>query len=174
MYYDPPVAILGSAANGQVRVLLTDGVKVSVPASEKSLIMQAILRSKSDGRMAADAKYHQYKDTVRGNCGSSFIEIADKKPGNRPLKMTTGFHVNSPAISYSWATDTWRNAGGFKKPWSASGGLLFRKDWSGGFRTILNYRHGVYTGLVYAGSSSAVLANGNVCVSGGPVVAGYL
>ena len=95
MYYDPPVAILGGAASGQVRVLLTNGVKIPVPATEKSLIMQAILRSRSHGHITEDARYHQYKDTVGGNCGSSFIEIADKKPGNRPLRMTTGFHVNA-------------------------------------------------------------------------------
>ena len=175
MYYDPPVAILGKATNGQVGVLLTDGDKISVPVADESLILKAIHGGSLHGGMAAAATYHHYKDTVYGDCGSSFIEIADKSRSNtHPIKMTTGFHVNTPAVSYSWSTDTWRNAGGFKKAWNASGGLLFRKDWSGGFTTILNYRHGNYTGLVYAGVSSAVLDNGDVCVSGGPIVHGYL
>ena len=84
-------AILGSAVNGQVQVLLADGSRISVPATERPLIMQAIPRDGSRGRMMAEAKYHHYKDTIHGNCGSSFIEIADKKPGNHPLRMTTGF-----------------------------------------------------------------------------------
>ena len=186
MYYDPPVKILGKPAGGQVGVLLADGVKISVPVADEALIVKAIHNPSLHAAMAADdaslqagtpaaATYHSYKDTVRGNCGSSFIQIADKSKRNvHPVKMTTGFHVNTPAISYAWFTDTFRNAGGFKKPWKASGGLLLRKSWSGGFTTILNYRHGVYTGLVYAGVSQAVLVNGDVCVSGGPIVAGYL
>jgi hypothetical protein len=186
MYYDPPVAIVGKPAGGQVGVLLADGVKISVPAAEEALIVRAIHNPSLHVRMAADdasvragtaaaATYHSYKDTIHGNCGSSFIQIADKSKRNvHPVKMTTGFSVNEPAVSYAWFTDTFRNASGFKKPWKASGGLLLRKSWSGGFTTILNYRHGVYTGLVYAGVSQAVLVNGDVCVSGGPIVAGYL
>jgi hypothetical protein len=185
MYYDPPVAILGKPANGQVGVLLTDGVKISVPAADEALIVKAIHNPSLHGVMAADGAslqggtaagaYHHYKRTDSGNCGSSFIEIADKSKRNtHPIKMTTGFHVNTPAISYSWYTDTWRNAGGFNKKWNASGGLFFRKDWSGGFTTTLNYRHGIYTGLVYAGVSNAVLDDGTICVSDGPIVHGYL
>jgi hypothetical protein len=184
MYYDPPVAIVGKPAGGQVRVLLADGVKISVPVAEEALIVKAIHNPSLHTGLTADnasvragtaaaAKYHSYKDTVRGNCGSSFIQIADKSKRNiHPVKMTTGFHVNTPAISYAWSTDTFRNAGGFNRSWGASGGLFFRKDWSGGFTTRRNYPHGDYTGLVVAGS--AVLDNGDVCFSGDPIVIGYL
>lgn len=173
MSYDPPTAVLGGAASGHVLVRLADGEKISVPAAEKAVIMQAIARGKSDPTIASAASYHRHKDTVRGDCGYSWIQIADKKPGNHPLTMKTGFHVNKPAISYSWATDTFNHTG-FKKPWGAAGTLADRSAWAGGFRTIRNYRHGDYVGLVYAAKSWAVLNNGDVCVSGGPVASGYL
>lgn len=173
MYYDPPVAILGSAADGDVRVLLSDGDKVSVPAADESLVMGAIQRDKSHGGLTADARYHHYEDVVSGDCGSSFIEIADKRPGDHPLTMRTGFDVSIPADAYSWATDT-RRSTGFNKPWGAAGGLTDRTYWNGGFRTILDYRHGTYTGRVYGSKSWALLDTGVLCVSGGPVVKGYL
>jgi hypothetical protein len=39
MYYDPPLAIVGKAVDGQIQVRLTDGVKVSFPVADESLVI---------------------------------------------------------------------------------------------------------------------------------------
>jgi hypothetical protein len=70
-------------------------------------------------------------NTVFGNCGYSYTYLYDW--GTRLYRLAVGFHVDSPAVGYSWSA--YVNGAGshrYSYHYTASGGLAFRSDWSGG------------------------------------------
>jgi hypothetical protein len=98
---------------------------------------------------------------VTGNCGSSFVTLKDV--GVRKYTVITGFGVPYAAVSYSWSVNVVGPNWNKTHPWG--GGLAFRTTWEG---TVTNV---VGTGgwCSAKASGTAVLSNGWICKSGGPI-----
>ncbi len=99
---------------------------------------------------------------ITGNCGYSWLYY--DAIGDSRVQIKTGFHVDRPAVSYWWLVLTKDDGGQTKQNWA--GGLAFRTQW-GVKRTLKNMTHGLSQAYVST-SSSALLADGSVCTSGGP------
>lgn len=94
---------------------------------------------------------------VNGNCGNSYIYL--DSTGSRKYRVSTGFALVRPAVSYSWIA----NVGGYKHRFS--GLLRFRYSWQG-TATGMVAAAGFYTA---SASGTATLDNGIVCVSKTPI-----
>jgi hypothetical protein len=161
----PVVKILGPTPhmNGYFTVLAANGKEAVVPDS---------LKSRVESRMKEERTHIEaLKDTVYGNCGSSFIELANKSNGS-PLHMLTGFTVILPAIDYSWHGGV-SGPSNFKYTINFGGGLAFRTSWEGQHSTTNNWPHGTWSGAI-SQTSYADLDDGDICYSGGPAVSGHL
>jgi hypothetical protein len=121
-----------------------------------------------------DAKGQQYSvkngssevatpsNTVYGNCGASWVYY--NAIGNSSATISTGFALYYPAVSYWWFVRI-NDAGGQNNHiWA--GGLNSLFGWSA-FKTVPGLSHGLSVATVST-ASSAILANGGVCTSGGP------
>ena len=101
-----------------------------------------------------------------GNCGSSYITLTDK-PNHYPVAMQTGFTVIAAAIGYSWSASV--SGPDYAYEYESGGPLDFDSSWNGGYQSSENQAAGVYFAAVDPTVSIAVLWDGNVCFSGGPV-----
>jgi len=70
-------------------------------------------------------------NTAFGDCGYSYTYLYNW--GNRTYRLAVGFHVDAPAIDYSWSA--YVNGAGntyYDYHYTAGGGLAFSSDWAGG------------------------------------------
>jgi glutamyl endopeptidase len=147
---------------GRVEVQLDNGAIIAIPAADENLVMR---------RAAQDAKAEQPNGIVHGNCGSSWIYLYDKADAH-PVRIVTGFHVNTGAVAYSWQaaiTGPQRT----DIDYVARGTLALRTMWEDNASTPLDYPQGDYSAAV-SKSSYAVLWTGSVCHSGGPTAKEFL
>jgi hypothetical protein len=86
--------------------------------------------------------------------------------------MQTGFTVVEPAIAYDWSASV--TGPDYSFDYESSGGLFFDSSWQGGYQSSQNQAEGIYLAEVDPAASDAVLLDGTVCFSGGPVDAEYL
>lgn len=100
--------------------------------------------------------------TVGGDCGTSFVTVS--RPGSHEYQVRTGFTVDLPAISYSWAVDTYGNTPR-RDTWG--GGLFFKRSWAAQGKLQTSARNGNYTSIVTS-PDYALLADGDICSSGHP------
>lgn len=161
----PTVRILGATPHkkGYFTVLSANGKEAAVPDSLKSRVETRM----KEGAISPSA----LKDTVHGNCGSSFIELANKGDGS-PLHLLTGFTVILPAVDYSWHGGV-SGPSSFKYTINFGGALAFDESWEGQHTTTNNWPHGTWSGAV-SQASYADLDDGDICYSGGPAVSGHL
>jgi hypothetical protein len=150
---------------GQVEVQLVNGAIVAIPAADKNLVMRrAAQDAKAAGTAGPDGK-------VNGSCGSSWIYLYDKSD-DHPVRIVTGFHVNTGAVAYGWqATITGPQRTRIR--FSASGKLAFRTTWQANSSSARNYPRGDYSAAV-SKSSYALLWTGSICHSGGPTAKTFL
>jgi glutamyl endopeptidase len=147
---------------GRVEVQLDNGAIIAIPAADQNLVMR---------RAAQDAKAEQPNGIVHGNCGSSWIYLYDKADAH-PVRIVTGFHVNTGAVAYGWQaviTGPQRT----DLDYVARGTLALRTMWEENASTPLDYPQGDYSAAV-SKSSFAVLWTGSVCYSGGPTAKKFL
>lgn len=163
MYSTWVVKVLSAPdSNNQIRVQLSNGVDISIPASQESLVQQyaATVAAPKD-RVSPD-------DTVFGDCGNSSVEIVYKSNGE-PVRMKTGFSVIHEAIYYAWHVEEAGSSGtGYAYNYHASGSLDFDSNWDGSHNSGDNYPTGTYAASVDGPGSWAQLDNGDICFSGGP------
>jgi hypothetical protein len=145
---------------GQVKVQLANGSIVPIPQAAEKKVMS---------RAAQEAA--QPDGTVYGNCGSSYITLMEK-PDGYPVAMQTGFTVVEPAIGYDWSASV--TGPDYSFNYESSGGLFFDSSWNGGYQSSQDQATGIYLAEVDPAGSDAILLDGTVCVSGGPVDAEYL
>jgi hypothetical protein len=145
---------------GQVKVELANGAIVPIPQATEKTVMS---------RAAQEAAHPD--GVVSGNCGSSFITVTEK-PNHYPVAMRTGFTVIAPAIGYDWSAFV----GGpdYLYDYESGGGLFFDSSWEGGYQSSDNEAEGIYLAEVDPAGSDAVLFDGTVCYSGGPIDVEYL
>lgn len=110
------------------------------------------------------------QDTVYGNCGYSYVELY--AIGGEKANFRTGFGIasNKPAaVRYQWVVRITDNGGSSSPSWS--GNLAYRRTWvtNGGNFLVYKLTAGPATARVDRDWSYAVLANGEICSSGGPV-----
>jgi hypothetical protein len=99
---------------------------------------------------------------IWGNCGMSWVYY--NAIGNSSATINTGFSLYWPAVSYWWFVRI-NDAGGQNNHiWA--GGLNRLYGWSA-FKTVPGLSHGLSVATVST-ASSAILADGRVCTSGGP------
>lgn len=100
-------------------------------------------------------------DVVTGNCGYSSVSLRDV--GSKKYTVVTGFGVAPAAVSYTWSVRV--TGPKWDKTHRWSGGLALRTTWQGQVTNVVN------TGGWYVAKATgtAVLSNGFVCSSGGPV-----
>jgi hypothetical protein len=99
---------------------------------------------------------------IDGNCGSSWIYY--NAIGNSSASISTGFALFFPATSYWWFVRINDAGGQNNHVWA--GGLANLFGWSV-YQQVGGLSHGLSVATVSV-QSSAVLANGGVCKSGGP------
>ena len=145
---------------GRVRVQLANGAIIPIPQTAEKKVMS---------RAAQEAAHPD--GTVYGNCGSSFITLTEKS-NHYPVAMQTGFTVVEPAIAYDWSASV--TGPDYSFDYESSGGLFFDSSWAGGYQSSQNQAEGIYLAEVDPAASDAVLFDGTVCFSGGPVDAEYL
>jgi hypothetical protein len=150
-----PVQRIGPTANGLTEVDLANGEVIQVPNRLASKVKV------QSGVRPDDTDY------VYGNCGDSYSSMIENPSSNTPYRFNTGFDIDSePAIYYSWYA-TISGPYSYVYQYHASGDLAFRYSW-----------HGGHTGSGGTGGwwarvsteSYAMLADGTICTSGGPVV----
>lgn len=148
--YDADVA----KANGYKIVTLPDGTQESVPVTAAA--------------KKAEQDIITPFTTVPGDCGTSSVVILDD--GNAGAAVSTGFHLVRGAISYGWTVNVTGPGGGYTKNF---GGVLANTPrWTGSFRWSVPVR-GTYIAAVTK-ASWALLNNGTVCTSGGPIDSEYI
>jgi hypothetical protein len=99
---------------------------------------------------------------IWGNCGMSWIYY--NAIGNSSASINTGFSLYWPAVSYWWFVRI-NDAGGQNNHiWA--GGLNRLYGWSA-YKNVPGLSHGLSVATVST-ASSAILADGRVCTSGGP------
>jgi hypothetical protein len=108
---------------------------------------------------------------VYGNCGSSSITVTEK-PDGYPVAMHTGFTVVEPAIGYDWSATV--TGPDYSYDYENGGFLDFDSSWEGAHQSTQNEAEGIYVAEVDPAASDAVLWDGTVCYSGGPVDVEYL
>lgn len=140
---------------GQDKVQLANGAIVPIPqATEKKVMSQA-------AQEAANPDV-----TVSGNCGSSFITVSEK-PNHYPVAMRTGFTVDEPAIGYDWSAFVF--GPDYFYDYESGGFLDFDSSWAGGHQSSENEAGGTYVAAVDPAASDAVLLDGVICFSAGPI-----
>ena len=143
---------------GQDKVQLANGATVPIPQATAKKVMS---------KAAQEAAHPD--GIVYGNCGSSYITLTDK-PNHYPVAMQTGFTVIAAAIGYSWSASV--SGPDYAYEYESGGPLDFDSSWNGGYQSSENQAAGVYFAAVDPTVSIAVLWDGNVCFSGGPVQRG--
>jgi len=144
------------SANGTLKVALANGRTAEIPATLKSVVM----------RKSSQEKQTLSPDTVLpGDCGTSQVDV-EAKDNDHPVRMTTGFVVDSPALEYGWEVEI--TGPDYSYHYSAAGFLAADTSWNGSHDSGDDYPEGDYTAAVATGSY-ATLANGTICYSGGPV-----
>jgi hypothetical protein len=150
--------------DGDVDVTLQNGRVIQVSKQFANLVAHPTPPTSSSG-----SGVHT-DSTVYGNCGSSYINLAEKSNG-WPVQMYTGFHTKDASISYHW------NAGiggpRYQYNYGSSGGLSPTHNWNGQHHSTDDYPSGQYFASVST-SSYALLYWGGICTSGGPVTSAYL
>jgi len=151
-----PATKLGATVNGMTEVDLANGQVIQVPQKEVKHI-------------ALTGTIHPYAtDYVYGTCGDSFSSMIENPSNNAPYRFNTGFDIDllSPATYYSWYANI-SGPSSYVYQYHASGNLLYDYSWRGGHTG--SGANGGWWGRVST-SSYAILLNGQVCTSGGPVV----
>lgn len=146
---------------GNIAVRLANGKTVAIPAADKDRVM---------GRAAQQSVSPD--GTVYGNCGSSYVTLTEK-PDRYPVAMQTGFTVITPAVGYDWSASV-TGPNGYSYAYASSGGLFFDNSWNGGYQSSQDQATGIYEAAVDPAGSDAVLWDGDICYSGGPLDAEYL
>jgi glutamyl endopeptidase len=140
---------------GRVSVRLVNGAVIAIPAADRDRV----------ARRAAQAPVSP-NGTVVGNCGSSYVTLQEKA-NQHPVRMTTGFTVDTAAVAYGWqATITGPN--NYSYTYDSSGGLLLRTSWDGSYDSPRDLVAGGYSAAVVPAESFAELWTGDICFSGGP------
>lgn len=162
MEFVPVIKILGATEHqkGYLTALLANGQKISFPRTYEGLVRNSI--RKTEG-LRPDA----LKNTVYGNCGSSYVELTNKSDGH-PVHLETGFKVDDPAYYYAWTAPI--SGPGYSYTFQASGGLASRTSWTGKHTSADDYAHGTWA----ASATGYALTSGGTCTSGGPSVIGHL
>jgi glutamyl endopeptidase len=143
-------------SRGSLEVQLANGRTAEIPASAKDVVMKrSVLESQ---KLSPDT-------VIVGNCGTSQVDLG-VKDNDHPVRMTTGFTVDTPALEYGWTVNI--TGPNYSYQYSAAGFLAAESSWSGSHDSDDDYTAGDYTATVDTGSY-ATLANGTVCYSGGPV-----
>jgi glutamyl endopeptidase len=139
---------------GRLQVQLANGDTAYIPATAKDVFLK---RSAEDARLAPDT-------VLPGNCGTSEVTVGPK--GNdHPIRMTTGFTVDAPALQYGWEVNI--TGPDYSYDYNSSGFLAADNTWSGSHDSDDDYLAGQYTAVVTTGSYAA-LSDGTICYSGGP------
>lgn len=108
----------------EVVVTLDNGKSFTIPAAEYRQAQSRVKQSRARHGV-------QPQNTVFGNCGYSYTYLYDW--GNRTYRLAVGFHVDAPAIDYSWGA--YVNGAGstyYEYHYTAGGGLAWRTNWAGG------------------------------------------
>lgn len=140
---------------GRVQVQLANGKVIAIPAGEKDRVMDYAAREPDVSP----------NDVVVGNCGSSFIEV-ELKENDHPVRMRTGFRVNTAAVAYGWQAEI--SGPGFSHSYDSAGALALSRSWDGSYDSPRDHLQGTYEAVVASEQSFAVLWTGAVCISGGP------
>lgn len=143
-------------AQGNLTVRLANGGTAKIPASEKNTVME---------RSARESRTYSPNTVIVGNCGTSQVDLG-VKDNDHPVRMTTGFTVDSPAVEYGWTVNI--TGPNYSYEYTASGFLAADSSWSGSHNSEDDYTAGDYTAAVTTGSY-ATLVDGTICYSGGPV-----
>jgi V8-like Glu-specific endopeptidase len=142
--------------HGSLIVQLADGHTAKIPASLRETVMQ---------RSAAESKKLTPNTVLPGNCGTSQVDVGEKE-NDHPVRMTTGFVVDTPAVEYGWTVDI--SGPNYSYHYSAAGFLASDSSWSGSHDSEDDYTAGDYSASVTT-SSYAALIDGEICSSAGPV-----
>ena len=149
-----------AADPGELVVSTSDGRQLTLPDTAE---LRELGRAAAQ-RGAAQAAPDNY---VAGNCGTSWI-FMNSTLSTSKVWFHTGFLLYGlgRAVAYYWLVHVRGPA--FAKNPSKAGGLASRQrwDWIPEWSAEVRYR-GIYAGYVST-ASDAILANGAVCVSGGP------
>jgi hypothetical protein len=124
--------------------------------------------TRPDGTQASVKKGElttQGSSTVVGSCGISFVELFDAPGTGGKADFRTGFTTYEVAIGFRWWVIV-RDANGTSNRNYA--GDPFSRSWQTGFETLWLYPGGNAWATVIPDDSWALLANGSICVSGGP------
>ncbi|ACZ32467.1 hypothetical protein Xcel_3468 (plasmid) [Xylanimonas cellulosilytica DSM 15894] len=148
--YDADVA----AAHGYRIEVQPDGTPVAIPVSDEA--------------KAAEAAAITPFTTVGGNCGTSSVVILDA--GGGKAAVSTGFNLIRGAVSYGWQVNVTGFAGGYTK--NFGGVIANHSTWQGSFTWTVP-TSGTYIAKV-AESSWALMNNGVICTSAGPVDSEYV
>lgn len=98
---------------------------------------------------------------VTADCGSSYAWLYNDQ--NAKYHFSTGFGVTTSAVAYTWRAQVY--SGGYIRTWNYNGGLALRRTWEGTGQVYTTNPGKLHTADA---SGSATLANGVICVSGGP------
>lgn len=155
-----------SVRNG--RMILQDGHTGEVLANIPSDPTVA----KRDAVTGATEKSATPNNTVIGNCGSSYMWIADA-PGDHSFQISTGFDINGTAYDFGWETRVSNEHLNWE--WSDYGPMAPASTWESGW--ILEEDEGVpgYTheAAVLPGSA-AFLTDGRMCYAYEPTAASVI
>lgn len=153
--------------HGNVKVQLANGKIAPIPQSAEKKVMAR----------AAQEPAKSNTGIVTADCGESYITVRQKAtdgtPGGtsiydgNPVGITTGFLVNLPAVAYTWVASI-SGPNGYSYDYTAAGTLAADTSWDGNYDSPVDEPSGEYTAGVDPVVSEAVLADGDVCFSGGP------
>lgn len=153
--------------HGNVKVQLANGKIAPIPQSAEKKVMAR----------AAQEPAKSNTGIVTADCGESYITVRQKDtdgtPGGtgiydgNPVGITTGFLVKLPAVAYTWVASI-SGPDGYSYDYSDAGVLAADTTWTGNYDSPVDEPSGEYTAEVDPIVSEAVLADGDVCVSGGP------
>ncbi|MCP2166435.1 hypothetical protein LX83_003303 [Goodfellowiella coeruleoviolacea] len=139
------------------KIVLVDGKQTSVKVSDQPIKQDGIKPYQDDPQVIAAGG----EPVVGGSCGVSFLYYTAK--GNRKADVYTGFDVwPAPAIEFYWEVSVTDSIGTGVGTWGYP-----VNNWN--WETYWETSHGP-TGYSLAKVSGgwALLANGQVCYSGGP------
>jgi hypothetical protein len=159
MQVDGCVVARQQRADGKLELTSSSGRKLITTDSPEVRALPLCSARRTPGTRLAP------KNIVYGTCGSSYLYLDGL---NLRYTYRTGFSLagSRRAISYRWQV---RVTGPFSysRYWNWSGGLAYRQSW-GDRRYANTVNYGQYTGRVVVANSWALLATGDICVSGGP------
>lgn len=145
------VTKVAEAEKGYLVVTTSDGQEFKLKDSPELRELSKTVSSKT----------YSPKNTVPGNCGTSWLYMSG---GKKQYRIRTGFRLVRPlrAMAYNWNVGV---LGPSPNRIHLAGGLLARDRWSTAFRK--RGKPGPYAARVNEGSS-ALLVGGLVCKSKGP------